>query len=468
MTDDGHGLRVVKLGGSTLRAPTDLETSVQRLHARDDTPVVVVSALDGVTDRLIDQLDDTRETESTEALLDALAERHRRFAATPPSLETVIDPLLAELTGLLGEADRTNHLEPETRDHILSFGERLSARVVANALAGAGQPSQALDADDLGIVTDGSFGRASADLGATVEAIASRLRSLVAEGTVPVITGYFGRDASGRVTTFGRGGSDYSGAIVASALDADRYEVWTDVDGFLTAEPDRLPSARPISYMTYDEAAELAYLGVRVLHPRTLEPLRDREIPVLVTHFDRSGFEGTRIGPPVDEPDQLRAIGAAEGFGIVRMHGSSMAYQPGVGEAVFSTLHGRDITVVNMAASQATFALLVDDESTVAAAETLESAAIPTVESVTHEEGYALVCIVGRNIGLREGVAGRVFTILGNAGINVDMISVGSSNVAMSFVVDEADLSRALTVLHDELFEAGTQPSTESVPTVDD
>lgn len=460
MSDAHRGdVRVIKVGGSILRTREDVRLLVDRLGASDDPVVVVVSALNGTTDGLIGTIDRVlADPAATEGALDALRRRHLEVAtvdgASRRQLETDLDAILAGLERALSAIAAAGEASEAARDAVLATGERLSARVLARSLAGAGLDSEAIDADDLGVITDGTFGRATVDLAPTAARVRPRLAARLDAGTIPVVTGYFGRDASGTVTTFGRGGSDYSGAILARALDATALEVWKDVDGVLTTDPARVEAARPIPYMTYDEAAELAYLGVRVLHPRTLEPVRDRQIPVIVRNHAPSTFAGTHIGPPREERASLRAVGAREGFGIVRMHGSAMAYEPGVGRRVFTVLSDHGINVVNMAASQATFALLVDGADVDRAAAVLRDAAIPTVESVSPERGYALVCVVGRDIGLREGVAGRVFTAVGEAGVNVNMISVGSSNVALSFVVEEADLDAALVALHDGLLDA--------------
>lgn len=444
---------MVKLGGSVLDTPADVDAACRHVEAIEGTPVVVVSALQGTTDRLVALAATTAESDPDEVTA-RVRSRHTtalsRYASPEGSnrlLEGPFDELAAAVTA-------SDMAPPERRDRILATGERLAARVVAAGLRDHGMAASAVDADRIGIVTDGVHGRATARLAETASNIKRPLRSMVDEGAVPVVTGFFGRGPTDEVTTFGRGGSDYSAAIVANALDADRVEVVKDVDGFLTADPHRVSTARPVSFMTYDEAAELAYLGVQVLHPRTLEPLREQGISLWVTPVGDTDNAGTHIGPARVEPDRLRAIGTREGFGIVRMHGSAMAYEPGVGQRVFATLHDAGVNVVNMAASQATFAMLVDAADVDRAQTALEHADIPTVESVQADLGHALVCIVGRNIGRREGVAGRVFSIVGAAGVNVEMISVGSSNVAMSFVVAEEDLDRTIATLHQALFES--------------
>jgi aspartate kinase len=448
--------RVLKFGGSSLRQGSDFAHVAGLVEDREEPLVIVVSALNGFTDEILDALEDVQEGQDhVEGFIEHARERHEvALAEAAPDLveegTAALDPVLEEFQRLLYGIAYTEELTPRTRDFAVSFGERLAARLLSLALQQRGEDAHAIDADELGIVTDGTYGLATAWMGPTRHNVRDELVPRLQAGQIPVVTGYFGRDEEGHVTTFGRGGSDYSGAVIAHALNADALEVWKDVDGFLTADPERISQARPIEEMTYDEAAELAYLGVRVLHPRTVEPLDESTIPILVKNTLNPEAPGTRIGPPMDEPEHLRAIGAREGFAIVRMQGSGMAYTPGVGRDVFATLGDADINVVNMAASQASFALLVDGDDAEQAAQLIREAEIPTVENVTVNRGFSLVCFVGQDIGSHHGVAGRVFTVVGEAGVNVNMISVGSSNVALSFVVDDEDLETTLSALHNE------------------
>ena len=450
------GTVVIKVGGSVLRTPPDIVSVTERISRLDQPPVVVVSALNGTTDSLFAVIEEAEDgTASLDSFIKDIRSRHQQMLSSGVSRSidmAPIDAVLEDLRERLQTIQHRGETTPRARDAICAIGERLAARVIAMSLQESGSAAVSIDADELGVITDGIFGRATVRLAETTDRIREPLLDHLAEGTIPVITGYFGRSNHGDITTFGRGGSDYSAAIISNSLDATRLEIWKDVEGFLTADPARISSAKVVPFMTYDEAAELAYLGVQVLHPRTLEPVRKRQIPVVVRGA-HTETPGTKIGPPREEPDQLRAIGTREGFGIVRMHGSAMAYEPGVGAKVFQTLSEHDINIVNMAASQATFALLVNGQDTDRAAAILEQTGIPTVEAISGDRGYSLICIVGRNIGLREGVAGRVFSVVGEAGVNVDMISVGSSNVAMSFVVDESDLPTAMQALHMALFE---------------
>jgi aspartate kinase len=465
---DPEGVRVLKFGGSSLREGDDFTHVAQLVADRGEPVVLVVSALNGLTDEILATLDEVqRGDEPIDPFLERVRERHETVLAeaAPDHVEAgrrALDPVLEEFERLLYGIAYTEEVTPKTKDFAVSFGERLAARLLAFALRQQGCQASAHDADDLGIVTDGTYGLATARMGPTEHNVRDELVPRIQDGQVPVVTGFFGRDEEGHVTTFGRGGSDYSGAVLAQALAADALEVWKDVDGFLTADPERVSQARPIDEMTYDEAAELAYLGVRVLHPRTVEPLHESTIPILVKNTLNPDAPGTRIGPPMEEPEHLRAIGAREGFAIVRMQGSGMASTPGVGRDVFATLADHDINVVNMAASQASFAILVDEDDADEAADVIRETDIPTVEEITVNRGFSLVCFVGQDIGSHPGVAGEVFTVVGEADVNVNMISVGSSEVALSFVVADDDVGTTLSALHDAFLGPETSDETDA------
>ncbi|MDX1610922.1 MAG: aspartate kinase, partial [Candidatus Thermoplasmatota archaeon] len=258
-------MKVMKFGGSSLRTGKDLERIAKLILQLDDEPVIVVSALQGVTDHILKALPAIKESESNvQALVDHLRERHMTTVhELDPALgepaRAVLDPAFEKLERLLYGIAYTEELTPKTQDLAVSFGERLSARLMALAIQREGTPSEHWDADELGILTDGNFGMATARLEESAKNVRAHLEPQVKEGIIPVVTGFFGRDDDGHVTTFGRGGSDYSAAVLARALGAEALEVWKDVDGFLTADPEKIDKARPLPYMTYDEAAELAY-----------------------------------------------------------------------------------------------------------------------------------------------------------------------------------------------------------------
>ncbi|HVL87787.1 MAG TPA: aspartate kinase, partial [Candidatus Thermoplasmatota archaeon] len=335
-------------------------------------------------------------------------------------------------------------------DLAASFGERLSVRLLAAACREAGVRAAPLDAEAAGVLTDGVFGGATPDLAATEKRFATEIAPRVETGDVPILTGYYGVDAQGHVTTFGRGGSDYSAAIAAYALPARRLEVWKDVDGYLTADPRICPDARPIVEMSYDEAAELSYLGGEILHPRTVEPVARKGIPIVVKNTNRPEPDGTIIEAPRPEHSrEFRGVAVKDGLAILKLSGPGMAYTPGIGRRVFTALGDAGVNVYNMAASQASFALLVNgaDLETGLAALAGVDGVVRGVETIRDR---TLVCFVGQAIGSTPGVAGKIFSTVGRAGVNVEMIMVGASDMALNFVVPTTQRTQAVRALHAE------------------
>lgn len=429
--------------------------------------VVVISAMNGITDAIIDALPRIQRDEGAiEPFLRTLLERHvttMRDAGVTESealrIVREIDTLLQRFERLLYGIAYTEELTAKTKDMAVSFGERLSVRVLAGLLRSRGIDADAVDADEAGMLTDGVFGNASPVMPAIGRNLEKSVVARIKGGKTPIMTGFFGCDSAGRVTTFGRGGSDYAAAIVASALHATRLEIWKDVDGFLTADPRIIKDAQPIDEMTYDEAAELAYTGAKVLHPRTVEPLKELNIPIVVRNTGSPDVQGTVITgmAPVNRRN-LRSAAVREKLAIVRIYGPGMGYTAGVGEKVFRTLGDAKVNVYNMAASQASFALLIGEEDldrALKAIQGLHEAIIQSVEGITD---MCLVCVVGVGIGSTHGTAGKIFTAVGRAGVNVEMISVGASDIALNFVVRRRDRDACVTAIHKEFLWERPQP----------
>ncbi|HVL48043.1 MAG TPA: aspartate kinase [Candidatus Thermoplasmatota archaeon] len=448
----------MKFGGTSVGSGEMLVRVSDIVAASPGGRVVVISAMSGVTDAILAALDKVRRDESAiDPFLASLRDRHLK-AIEDAGVSDVeadrarreIDELVQKLERLLYGIAYTEELTGKSRDLAVSFGERLAVRALAATLRSRGTPAEALDADAAGVVTDGVFGNASPIMPEVERNLARTVTPLVERGVAPVVTGFFGADPLGHVTTFGRGGSDYTASIVAAALRAERLEVWKDVDGFLTADPRVIKEAAPIDVMTYDEAAELAYVGAKVLHPRTVEPVKERGIPIYVrATFDPAG-EGTLITS--DTPAtalSLRSCATKGKLAIIRLYGPGMAYTPGIGKKVFAALGDAKVNVYNMAASQASFALLVNEEDLDRGVKALEAMHEGIIQSVEGIRDMTLVCVVGRGIGSTHGTAGRVFTAVGNAGVNIEMIGVGASDIALNFVIRSRDAERCLVAIHD-------------------
>lgn len=450
---------VLKFGGTSVGSAPMIDRVCDIIAAAPTERVVVISAMSGVTDTLLEVLKKAvRDEGAIEPFLADLRKRHLNALdegqATPAEKLRVsgeLDTLLQRLERLLYGIAYTEETTGKTRDLAVSFGERLSVRVLAGLLRSRGVHAEGVDADDAGMLTDGVFGNASPLMPAIEHNFQRTLVGRVKQGVTPIVTGYFGCDAAGHVTTFGRGGSDYAASIVAAALKAERLEVWKDVDGFLTADPRVIKDARPIEEMTYDEAAELAYVGAKVLHPRTVEPLRALQIPIWVRNTAKPEVNGTRIvAANARSGKALRSAATKDGLAILKLYGPGMAYTPGIGEKVFTALGRAKVNVYNMAASQASFALLIGEEDLDRGLKALEHVKEGIIQGIDGLPDMSLVCVVGRGIGSTHGTAGKIFTSVGRAGVNIEMISVGASDIALNFVVKRKDRDACVRAIHSE------------------
>lgn len=448
-------MRVMKFGGASLTRGAQFGKVADIVAQQRGPRVVVVSAMEGITDQLLKALPRVKADEkAVPAVMKALRDHHAGAVeevglGKDARLGRELEELFARLERLYYGIAYTTELTPKSQDLAVSFGERLSARMLSACLRARGLGSEPFDADKLGVLTDGKFGQATPNLPVVEERLAKNLAPEARRGTVPVVTGYFGCDEEGHATTFGRGGSDYSAAILAYALDAERLEVWKDVDGFLTADPRLVGDAQPIRNMSYDEAAELAYLGAEVLHARTVEPVMKKGIPIVVRNTNNPAADGTIIGPAMPLSKGLRSVAVKDGLGILKLYGPGMGATPGIGEKVFHALARERVNVINMAASAASFALVVPNADLERGRKALREVMGGVIQDVEALPDMSMVLVVGKGIGETHGTAGRIFTAVGAAGVNVEMISVGASDIALAFLVKTADRMGAIRAVHD-------------------
>lgn len=448
-------MRVLKFGGAALRDAAGIRRAVAIAKAAPGPRVVVTSALEGVTDQLLQAQRQSAAAEANVApALDALRRRHGEVlggvAPGDGEAKAALDGLLQRLERLLYGLAYTQEATPRLHDLVQSHGERLAAVIVAAALRADGQDALALDAEAARVLSLGPFGNARPDLPGLRRECGPALRTHTDAGRVPVVTGYFGVDGHGNATLFGRGGSDYVAALVAYALPAQRLELWKDVPGFLTADPRAVGGARLVPALGYDEAAELANFGAKVLHPRTVEPVEAAGIPIHVRAVqDRDGPGSVISADPGTERALVRSVATTGGLGVLRLNGPGMAATPGVARRVFTPLAEAGINVINMATSQASFALLLEQGDLSQAQQVLEPLRGGPVQSFDAHAGRALVCVVGRGLGETPGSAARILQAVAAAGVNIEMISLGASDIAIDFVVRQDDAPRAVRAVHD-------------------
>jgi aspartate kinase len=445
---------IMKFGGTSVGSADRIRSLGAQVRERlRRGPVVVVSAFAGVTDQLIRGAAQALEggTES-ESIAEELRGRHDaavheliRGGPERDRLLRLVQETGEQLRTLYTGVRYLGELSARSLDAISGMGERLSSEIVAAALVEGGLRARAVDARSL-IVTDESFGRALPLQAETRERSRGVLLPAVQDGVVPVVPGFIGATRSGVSTTLGRGGSDWSAAILGAACDAEEIQIWTDVDGMLTADPRTVPGARAIPEVSFQEAAELAYFGAKVLHPATIKPAVERGIPVRILNSLNPEGPGTSIvaharwsGP--------RAIAFKRGITVILISQPRMLMAHGFVARVFEAFDRHRTAVDLIATSEVSVSLTVDDASRLRAIQG-ELAALGDVQVI---ESMAIVSVVGQGFMHQPGLAGRIFQALRD--VNLVMISFGASDVNISFVVAEGEAETAVRTLHAALFE---------------
>ena len=428
--------------------------------------VIVVSALAGVTDALLAGAREAASGDET-ALRDTADELRARHHAVVASLFRAAKnrrPLAKQIDDAMDELDALAHglailreLTPRTSDYVASRGERLSARIVAAALAQAERKSAFVDGTDV-IRTNAQFGGASPDLEATDRAARAALLPLLKRGVTPVVPGFIGATPTGEVATIGRGGTDLTATLIGRALRAESVTLWKDVPGLLTADPRVVSDARVIPQLNAREAAELAYYGAKVLHPRALTPLANRSTPLFLRPFAEPEAAGTEIsGRRTLTKYPVKAISAVPGQALVTVAGNGMLGVPGIAARTFGALHreGVSVSLITQASSEHSICFTVPAASAERARVSLTDAFADEItrreiDDVEVESDLATLAIVGLGMHGTPGVAARVFSALADGGINIVAIAQGSSELNISAVVSEADLPAAMRRVHGE------------------
>jgi aspartokinase/homoserine dehydrogenase 1 len=457
-------LEVHKFGGASLADPQAVRHAVGIIQSRPGHRVIVVSAMAGVTDLLLETAERAKAGDVVAAYKAAATLRERHYAALkallPPGqirneLQAFVDAQISELETLTKGLSILRELTPRTSDFLVARGERLSARLLAAALTAAGVKTRYVDAAEV-VFTDGHFGNASPDMERTDAALRKVLKPMLSQGVTPVVTGFIGSAPDGEVTTLGRGGSDLTASLVGRALGATRVNLWKDVPGLLTSDPRIVPDARVLAQLNVREAAELAYYGARVLHPRALIPIIGRKVPLFVRPFAQPEAEGTEVSDretALDVP--VKALSSAPGQALLTVEGNGMLGVPGVAARTFAALQRERISVslITQASSEHSICFCVPASSAERARACLSEAfrdeiVHHEIDGVTVRSGVATLAVVGLGMAGTPGVARRVFSALADQGINVIAIAQGSSELNISAVVDESRARDAQRAIH--------------------
>jgi aspartate kinase len=452
-------LVVMKFGGTSVEDAAAIGRTagiVAGRAANGKQPVVVVSAMSKVTDQLLRAASCASVGDRVGALAisSRLRSRHRDTAAALVTgkaeiaeLTDFIDQKFDSLDEVLRGLSAILELTPRISDLIVSYGERISSRIVASAFRERGMDSAHVDARDV-VITDSQFQKA-APLDTLIEKKAAEiLKPLTSQGKIPVMGGFIASNEAGITTTLGRGGSDFTGALIGGAMNAEAIEIWTDVDGIMTTDPRVVAEALRVKVISFEEAAELAYFGAKVLHPATILPAVKKNIPVLVLNSRNPICEGTRIislAPHCNSP--FKCIAVKKRLSIIDVVASRMLMTHGYLKEIFTVFDKHKCAVDMVSTSEVSVSLTVDsNEALPAIAADLEKLA-----DVKYEGKKALVCLVGEDIRGQNGMAAQVFAAVKH--INVRMISQGASEINMSFMIDEDDADEAVRSLHAAFFQ---------------
>jgi aspartate kinase len=450
----------MKFGGGCLRDGRSIAQACAIISAQKQA-VVVVSAVSGVTELLIAAIEQAKRHERhIPPVLSALKSRHFavidelcRSGAAKTRLQALMVSHISRVGRLLTGIAYHGDLTPAVRARLLSFGERLAARLLSGILECMGTRSTALDAHLAGVCTDDHYENASIDRERTRKVLRPKVAPLLRRGIVPVIPGFFGRGPGGAITLLGRNGSDYSAAAVAYALGAERLEVWKDVEGFMSADPSRVPTARRLERLSFAEAAELSYFGARILHPRTVEPLAGTRTRIFVRNLEDPAGAGSEIAAPgPNRVLDVAGIAANTRLAVIRIHGAGIGSKPGLLAGVSSLLAGAGINIHSVLTSQTCINLLLDPADARRGMKMMKAAINGVINKIGLEERLALIGVVGERIMEKEGIYARIFTAVAREKINVEMAAAGASSVACYFLVRSLDLDRAVRAIHDEFF----------------
>lgn len=458
---------VMKFGGTSVAdadAILRLINTVRQQHASaGHPPVVVVSALAGVTDTLvaISRLAEEGRADTAAAELEMLLMRHMAVATavTNESRDSVVAAIqreFDELIGLVHALAVLREVSPRSLDAVLAAGEVVSSRIVAGACADHQLPCEWIDSRTV-LVTDAEHNGAAPDMDATAPRARDRVAPPLAAGRVPVLGGFIGATPTGVTTTLGRGGSDYSAAIVGACLDVDEIQIWTDVDGMLTADPRIVPQPRVVPQLSFAEASELAYFGAKVLHPSTILPAVGRNIPVRILNSKRPDNPGTMITAAATAAEgELTAIACKRDVTVIDITSSRMLMAHGFLRRLFEVFERMKTAVDVVTTSEVSVSVTVDDTRRLdAIVENLRHFA-----EVSCEPEMAIVCVVGENLRSDAGLFGRAVTALNRMPLR--LVSQAASRRNITFVLRNADVPHAMMRLHETFFESARPPAASS------
>lgn len=458
----------MKFGGTSVGSITAIQGVAEIIRgqvAQGNHVVTVASAMSGVTNALIKAARDSEQGDvsSYKRIAHDLETKHIETATALVKTANRRQRLHDEIRALLDDFGQLCHsigimreVTPRGMDVVSSLGERLSIRLIAAYLEELGDSAAAIDSSTL-IVTNDRFGDAMPDMAASTRAVQEKVIPLLERGVLPIITGFMGATPNGTITTLGRGGSDYSGGILAACLPADELWIWSDVDGVMTTDPRLTDKARTIKILGYGEVSEMAYFGAKVLHPRTILPVMDMGMPIRVLNTFNPDHAGTLIQPePEIIPGAIKAVTTIQDVNLMTLHGRGMIGVPGIAGRTFSAVAraGASMLMFAQSSSEQSFCFVVPSNASGRAKAEIDEElklerARQDVDEVDIAEDVVIVTVIGAGMRGMPGVSARVFGALGQASVNILSIAQGASEYSISIVVDGQDALKAVQCLHE-------------------
>lgn len=457
---------ILKYGGTSISSAKDIQNVAKHIQSlsKQNQLVIVCSAISNTTDDLIEisQLIKNENKKKAEQLAKKITNRHQELAKHTikkpqirKKLLQTLNEYFVELVALIDGMVLLGEVTPRSMDYLFSFGERLSIKLISAAINDLGKKSISLTGKEVGIVTDSNFGESKPLMDTTRLRISKTLDSLFSEKIIPVIGGFAGADQHGHVTTFGRGGSDYSATIIGSCIKADEIWLMSDVDGLMTADPKIVKNAKLLKEVSYIEAIEMAMFGAKQIHPRTFEPLLSKKIPMKIRSSFNVKNEGTLVtsSPSPSSKNTVKCVSNISNNGLIDIRGGSLVGTPGTAATIFTTLANASINVmmISQNPSESSITIVVKNTDLDKAVSTLEMELLgKIIKKLEVTTNIAIIALIGSGMRGTIGVASKVFGAMAKNKVNVSMITQGSSELNLAFVVKNSDANTAVKALHNE------------------
>ncbi len=457
---------VLKYGGTSISSAKDIQAVAKYLGSmsRQNKLVTVCSATSGTTDDLIEISESIQKEnkETAKKISKKIVNRHKDLAKKTVKKATVrrkllkdLDENFKELCELIDGIVLLGEVTPRSMDYLYSFGERLSIRLISAALNDIGKKALPLTGKEVGIVTDSNFGHSKPLMDTTRLRVSKTIEQLFSKKTTPVVGGFTGADQHGHITTFGRGGSDYTATIVGSCIKADEIWLMSDVDGLMTADPKITKDAKVLSEVSYVEAIEMALFGAKQIHPRTFEPLLTKKIPMRIRSSYNTKNQGTLVTsiPSASTKNTVKCVSTIKNNGLIDVRGGSMVGTPGTAAKIFTTLAKFEINVmmISQNPSESSITIVVNNPDLHRAVNVLELEHLgKIIKKLEVTPNMAIIALIGSGMRGTVGVASRVFGAVQKKNVNVAMITQGSSELNLAFVVNDSDSDTVVDALHKE------------------